>query len=442
MTRFFCEYAWLGGEECAAGVSIEVDNGVISSVRRGEPGSGGENLSGLTLPGFANAHSHAFQRALRGRTHGGAGSFWTWRDQMYALAAKLEPDSYHALARAVFAEMLQAGITCVGEFHYLHHGRHGVAYDNANEMGLAILNAASEAGIRITLLDTCYLYSAPEKPATEIQMRFSDGTAGDWADRVADLVRHESPSVKIAAAIHSVRAVDPDSMHDIAEWARRKNMVLHAHVSEQPAENEQCIRAYAITPTQLLSKCGVLSPRFTAVHATHLTAHDMALLGRSRSSVCFCPTTERDLADGIGPSTALRTAGATLTVGSDSHAVIDMLEEGRTLELNERLATQSRGNHPVVELLAAFTERGHHALGWMDAGRLEPGKLADFASVRLDSVRTVGGAMSDVLQRVLFTASSADVHTVVVGGKVVVSDGRHRTIDATGELSSSIAALT
>ncbi len=409
--RVWCEHAWLGGAAAAAGVLIDIEGGRITAVTPGaEPD--GERLAGLTLPGLANAHSHSFQRALRGRTHGGRGSFWTWRDQMYALAERLDPDGVFAIARATFAEMALAGITTVGEFHYLH--------DGGNAMGEAVIAAAAEAGVRITLIDACYLHGGIE--------RFRDPSAGAWAERVAAL---RPGAARIGAAIHSVRAVDPESAATVAQF----DGPLHAHVSEQPGENEWCLAEHGRTPTQVLADAGALDGHFTAIHATHLTEVDVGLLGTA--SVCLCPTTERDLADGIGPARSLAEAGARLATGSDSQAVIDPFEEARAIELDERLASGVRGQHDVPALLTAATADGHASIGWPEAGRLEPGALADLAVVDLGTVRTLGG--DDPLATAVFAATAADVRHVMVGGRWIVRDGVHAGIDVRRALAEALA---
>jgi formiminoglutamate deiminase len=448
-TAFHCELAWLGGDAAAADVLVEVADGIITDIRAGvRAPAGAVVLHGLTLPGFANAHSHAFHRALRGRTHAGTGSFWTWRDQMYGLAERLTPTSYRALARAVYGEMVLSGMTVVGEFHYLHHDTDGVPYEEPNAMGEALIGAAGEAGLRITLLDTCYLHGgvgadgSPVAPS-EVQRRFSDGSAAAWAERVdalADAYRND-PMVRVGAAIHSVRAVDPFAMRVVARWATERGAPLHAHVSEQPAENEQCMAAHGITPTALLDVAGALTPRFTSVHGTHLTPHDIERYQAHGCTVCFCPTTERDLADGIGPSSALRDAGVALALGSDSHAVIDLFEEMRALELNERLATLRRGNHEVQALLHAATAEGYRSLGWDGAGVLAAGVVADFVTVGLGSVRLAGTDAVHALASVVYAAAPADVHHVVVGGEVVVREGAHVRFDVAAELARVLEAL-
>jgi formiminoglutamate deiminase len=440
VTTYLAEHAWLGGDRAEADVVLEVDGDRLAAVRPGaEPPADAERLPGLTLPGMANGHSHAFHRALRGRTHRSGGTFWTWREDMYAVAAALTPDSYRALARAAFAEMAMAGITTVGEFHYLHHGPGGTRYADPNAMGEAVVAAAEDAGVRITLLDTCYLTGGFGRPLEGPQLRFGDGDADAWAER-ADALR-AGAGARIGAAIHSVRAVPADQLPTVAGWTAGREAPLHVHLSEQRAENDDCRAAHGRTPTQLLADAGALGPRTTAVHATHLTDADVALLGGSRTTVCLCPTTERDLADGIGPARALADAGAALCVGSDSNAVVDLIEEARGVELDERLATQRRGHWPAADLLRAATADGAAALGWHDAGRLEVGALADFVTVGLESVRLAGARAETLLESVLFAATAADVRDVVVGGRRVVRDGRHVSLDVPRELAQAIGAV-
>ena len=310
--RYWCELAWLGGPGADAGVVIEVDQdriaGVTSGVRTRPEDA--VPLAGLTLPALANAHSHAFHRALRGRTHCGRGSFWTWRDLMYRVAARLDPDRYYRLARAVFAEMALAGVGVVGEFHYVHHRPGGGAYDDANAMGAVLVAAARDAGLRLTLLDTLYLHGGLDadpthgySPLRPEQARFSDGSAERWAERAGSLAAAVSgPAVRVGAAVHSVRAVDPASVKVAIDWARDQDAPLHFHASEQPAENEQCLAVHGRTPVEVIADTGGLGPGTTLVHATHATEHDLALIGEAGAHCCFCPTTEHDLADGVGPA--------------------------------------------------------------------------------------------------------------------------------------------
>jgi len=454
--RWYAEVAWLPGADVQDGVLIEAAGDRITEVTTGVAAGaappGTVTLRGLTLPGLANAHSHAFHRALRGVAEADQGTFWTWRERMYQVAAALDPARYHALARAVYAEMALAGITCVGEFHYLHHGPGGTPYADPNEMGRALLSAAAEAGLRITLLDTCYLSAGPghdgtSRPLSGVQLRFGDGDASRWAERVGGLGPDEhgmlGPGARAGAAIHSVRAVPPEQMHEVMSWSHKFGAPVHAHLSEQPAENEESLAAYGRTPTQVLHEAGALGPRSTVVHATHLLREDVDLLGATQTSCCLCPTTEADLADGIGPARALAAAGCPISLGSDSNAVVDVLAEARWLELSQRLGSRRRVHFTAAELARAATTCGHACLGWYDAGEIVPGALADLVTVGLDSLRLAGaGPAATVLDSVIFAGTAADVRHVVAGGRDVVRDGRHLLVeDVPAELSAAIRAV-
>ncbi|MDQ4037649.1 MAG: formimidoylglutamate deiminase [Actinomycetota bacterium] len=419
---WWCAQAWLpGGVATDVRLTAGVD-GRLTAVETGvRPADGDTGLAGIVLPGFADAHSHAFHRALRGRTHTGGGTFWTWRDAMYAVAATLKPDSYRALATAVYAESALAGVTCVGEFHYLHHGADGRPYDDPNAMSQVLRQAAAAAGIRLTLLDAAYLSGGLDaeghQPLNAVQQRFADADVDAWAERLGAL--RPDRNTRIGVAVHSIRAVPAENLSRIgAEAAGRP---LHVHLSEQPAENEACRAVYGCTPTELLDRHGLLGPMTTAVHATHLTESDVETLGTRRVTVCLCPSTEADLADGLPPTGPLVEAGVRLCAGSDQHVAADLLAEARGIELHERLRTGRRGTVAPAGLVEALTVNGHRALGWPEAGRLEVGAPADLVAIDTSSVRTVGTDHDQIAM----TATTADVRTVVVGGSTVVSDGRH-----------------
>ena len=403
--RWHAEQAWLGRR--AEQVLIEVEDGRIKSIAEDVfAPSDAAVLKGWTLPGLANAHSHAFQRLLRGEIESGGGDFWEWRARMYRFT-DWQPADYFKHARLVFREMLEAGITAVGEFHYLHgHG---------NELGEALIDAAREEGIRLTLIDACYLRGGLDgRPLEPEQMTFSDGDADAWARRVSDLSAEEG--VRIAAAIHSVRAVDSESMRIVATYARDRGIPLHVHLAEQQAEVDECLEAEGCTPAQLLEREGILGADLTAVHGIHLDDRDMALLGQNHVSVCACPTTERDLGDRVGRLADVERAGSPLCVGSDSNAVIDILEEARGLELDERRATGRRVLHQPEDLLRAATVNGMRSLGW-EAGELKPGMLADFITVE----QPAGMWRELSASYLIYGFSGRDVTNVVVGGNTVVT---------------------
>lgn len=439
MTTYRCAAAYVGGALSGA-VDIVCAAGVITAIEPVRDGAGfDERLPGLVLPGFADAHSHVFHRGLRGRTHGGnsggrgIGSFWTWRETMYSLADRLDPDTFRGLALAAYTEMVCAGFTAVGEFHYLHHARGGSAYGQPNALGIAAAEAAAAAGIGLTLLDVAYLAGGFGVPLNSVQQRFTDGSAARWGERVAGLGAVLPDGVfapiRIGAAIHSVRAVPVDQLPEVAAFARQNELVLHVHLSEQRAENEAALAATGRTPTQLLDTAGALGDRTAAVHATHLTSHDVGLLGAARSSVVVCPTTEADLADGLPPAVQLRTAGAVLTLGGDQHVVTDPFAQARGLEYGQRLASGARGTFPPEVLLDAATAASHRAIG-SASGTIAVGAPADLVAVDTASARTAGS----VGLQLMMSASAADVAVVVVGGVVQARGGEHVRLGNPGPL--------
>ncbi|KRB73000.1 N-formimino-L-glutamate deiminase [Nocardioides sp. Root190] len=435
MTSYLLEHAWIEGRVRDT-VRVEIEDGRFTQV---EPDSQrpATPVRGLTLPGLANTHSHAFHRALRGRAQREGGTFWTWRDQMYDVAGRLTPDDYYDLARATYAEMVAAGHTSVGEFHYLHHQSDGRPYDDANAMGHAVIAAARDVGIRITLLDTVYLSSGFGAPVEGVQRRFSDGDAEQWLIRRADLADELAgqPGVCVGAAVHSVRAVPREQL--AAAAVLDGDLPLHVHLSEQVAENDECLARHGVTPTRLLADAGLLGATTSVVHATHLTDADIELLAQRCGFISICPTTERDLGDGIGPTDRLRAASCTeLTLGSDSHAVIDPFEEMRALELNERLATRARGGWTAAQLLQLGTLNGHVSLDWADAGQIAVGCRADLVTLDLVSPRTAGTGADE--HTAVFAATASDVTQVVIDGRLVF-DGDHGRVGR--ELGTAIGKV-
>jgi formiminoglutamate deiminase len=433
--RLLLERALLPGG-IADDVLVEIEGGRFTVVRPGaEPAdaevAGADRVPGLSLPGLANTHSHAFHRALRGRTQRERGSFWTWREQMYAVAGRLDPDTYFALARATYREMVAAGYTGVAEFHYVHHRPDGTGYDDPAAMSRALIAASAEAGIRLTLLPTLYASSGFGEPLEPRQGRFGHRRVEDLLALAESLDGRAGDGARIGLAAHSVRAVDPGQLEALAGAGR----LLHVHLSEQRAENDGCLATYGVTPARLLADAGALGPSTTVVHATHLTDPDVALLGGSGATVSMCPTTERDLGDGIGPARRLYEAGCPVTVGSDSQAVIDPFEELRAVELDERLATESRGHWTAAELLAGGTD--HRALGFADAGAVEVGRRADLVTLDIDSVRTAGTGAAE--ETAVFAATSADVTRVMVDGRVAFRRGESEDIGR--ELAAAIERL-
>src|SRR5271156_4599371 len=377
------------------------------------------------LPGFVNAHSHSFQRLIRGKSESRIVSgkdFWSWRETMYHAAAQLTPDEIFDVARMAFLEMLLAGTTTVGEFHYLHNAPGGRPYDDPNLLSKQVIAAAQSVGIRIVLLRSAYLRSGYELPPDPGQMRFYE-TARRFIDNMEALAA--TTSVKIGVAPHSLRAVPLGELKEIAVWTRAHKLPLHMHVAEQVAENEACVREYDLTPVALLGREDLLGPDFTAVHAIHITAEEIGSLSRSTTTVCSCPTTERNLGDGIIAADLVMRHGIPIAFGSDSQAQIDPLEDARELEYHLRLERQQRaildqiGNQTLAtRLFDCATVHGAHALG-------VPTGLADFFTVDLDDVSIAGHSGEDLLPLAVFSLNRSAIRDVMVNGRWVVRDGKH-----------------
>ncbi|MET4061575.1 formiminoglutamate deiminase [Arthrobacter sp. UYP6] len=440
---FWCETGWVNGA-AVAGVRLEVNAaGTVTQTETGVPPREEDcRLSGVTFPAASNAHSHAFHRILRGRTHaGGTGSFWTWREQMYQAAGALTPELYEQLATAVFAEMVVTGWTSVAEFHYVHHRPDGSAYAQEHAMERALARAAVAAGIRLTLLDTCYLAGGFGAALTEEQLRFGDRDGAAWLARLSSLraafaEEFDPAQVSVGAALHSVRGV-PEAELELISRELPDDLPLHIHLSEQPAENEACLQATGLTPALLLARHGLVTRRLSAVHATHLTEEDITVLGAAGATVVMCPTTEADLADGIGPAARLRSAGARIALGTDQHAVVDPWLEMRALEHGERLSSGERGRFSPADLQAAASAAGAQAQGRQIPG-LAVGNFCDLMSVDPGTLRTAG---SDPGQLAL-CATASDVHTVVVGGRIRARQGSHTDLgDPAALLRAAISTL-
>ncbi|MGS0688229.1 formimidoylglutamate deiminase [Nakamurella sp. GG22] len=411
-----CDAALIDGH-IRSGVDIHCAAGVITEVtgtRARDSFAPVERLPGLVVPGFADAHSHVFHRALRGRTHDGTGTFWTWRELMYELAGRLEPDSLRELAFAAYLEMLCAGYTAVGEFHYLHHQPDGRPYDDPNAMGLAVADAAAQAGISLTLIDVAYLAGGFGRPVKGVQHRFSDRSVQGWAERVAAL----PAELRIGVAVHSVRAVPAEDLPVVVDTAAGR--VLHVHLSEQAAENADSMDATGLTPTGLLADAGALGPLTAAVHATHLTDDDIRLLGSAGGSVVVCPTTEADLADGLPAAAQLHAAGARLALGGDQHVLVDPLAQARGLEYGERLRGGHRGVFAPATLWTAALDNSHAAIA-SPGGVLAAGSPADLVALRTDSARTAGAGP----EQLVMCATAQDIDVVVVAGLTRAKAGKH-----------------
>ncbi|MBI4539636.1 MAG: formimidoylglutamate deiminase [Gemmatimonadetes bacterium] len=406
-----------------------------------EAGPVDERLEGRAImPGFVNAHSHAFQRLLRGSTQwrpisGGDSSFWSWRASMYALAGVLSPEDLYSATRMAFLEMMLAGFTAVGEFHYLRNQEDGTPYDDPNELAHRVLAAAHDVGIRITLLNGCYATGGIDRPLERRQRRFATSDLDAYIASTVNLaasVAHQ-PTVTIGLGPHSVRAVPRPWLPEIAAWARERQITVHMHIAEQPAEVATCVARWGARVVNVLEELGVLGANFTGVHAIHLDTEEIRILGTHGATVCACPTTERDLGDGIVPAAALLAAGVELAVGSDSQTVIDPLEEMRLLEYHERLRRLERAvlGTPLNEelyvaprLIHSATAGGARSLR-VNSGSLEPGTRADFLAIELTHPSLGGVPRMHLPAALALCAPAAVVTDVWVQGERRVRERQH-----------------
>jgi formimidoylglutamate deiminase len=387
------------------------------------------------LPGLANAHSHSFQRLFRGRAEGrisGGDTFWTWREQMYRAAWFVAPQDLYDVARATFLEMLRSGITVVGEFHYLHNAPSGKPYDDPNTMALEVIRAAESVGIRICLLRSTYMRAGFGLESHPGQRRFYE-EAGNILPNLDALLKAVAgrPLVSMGAAPHSVRAVPLERMKGIAAFACEKKLPLHLHISEQPAENEACIAEYGVTPVALAAEHGILGDRTTLVHSIHLTDAEFHQVAASGSTICSCPTTERNLGDGIFPADRVARLKIPVAFGTDSQAQIDILEDARQNEYHLRLQQRERGildnihgEEISARLLRSATACGYRSLG-IDGGSLAPGEPADFFTVDLDDLAVLGMDRASLAAQTVFSVGRSAIRDVAVQGCLAISDGRH-----------------
>ena len=406
---------------------------------------GGVPLKGRALlPGLINAHSHAFQRVIRGRTEyrtaNDKDSFWTWREMMYSAAVRLTPEDVYDASRMAFLEMALSGITAVGEFHYLHHATDGTAYDDPNLMAKQVVRAANDVGLRIALLRVAYARSGHETQTNPQQLRFIEHNPARFLQSLEQLEKDfgetdiERRMAWTGVAPHSVRAVPLDYLKEVIGVANSKRLPVHMHVAEQPAEVSACIEEYGRSPVALLATEGLLGERFTSVHAIHVTPKAVRMLADARAKVCACPTTERNLGDGILPVDDYFTQGVPVSLGTDSHVEIDLLEDARELEYHLRLQKGARAvlasaddesqSALAARLFECATINGAESIH-APGGTLEPGRPADFFTVDLDDPSIAGASSDDLLSAIVFSLSRTAIRDVVVGGKRIVEDGKH-----------------
>jgi formimidoylglutamate deiminase len=388
------------------------------------------------LPGLVNVHSHSFQRLIRGKSESRTTSgkdFWSWRGTMYHAAAQLSPQDVYDVARMTFLEMAHAGITTVGEFHYLHNTPDGRPYDDPNLLGRQVIDAAQSVGIRIVLLRSAYFRSGYEVPADPGQTRFFENTKDFLANTEALISAYhdESSQVQIGIAPHSIRAVPLKDLRELTAWANAKRIPVHMHVSEQVAENAACQAEYGATPITLLVREGLLTSDTTAVHATHITDEEIRMMADAGAMICACPTTERNLGDGILSADRAIRAGVHIAFGTDSQAQIDLLEDARELDYHLRLRHQERAvldqihEEPIASrLLNCATISGAQSLG-VAAGEFADEAYGDFFTVDLDHPSIAGNSPKDLLSILIFGLEPSAIRDVAVNGRLIIRDGKH-----------------
>jgi len=450
----------LAGGEAHAGSGLLVDaSGLVAGVMEREDAPDGTKFVAMPgkalLPGLANVHSHTFQRLFRGRAEGrvaGGDTFWTWREQMYRAAGFISPEQLYDVARATFLEMAASGITAVGEFHYLHRDREGRSYDDPNLLSHQVIAAAQSVGLRICLLRTAYFRAGFERDPHPGQRRFYE-TLPQYLRNLEELQAKYIgvENVAVGAAPHSIRAVPMDQMKEIAGaahalWA----MPLHLHISEQIGENAACEAEYGTTPVALMAANSILSAKTTLVHAIHLTEAEFAAVAEAGSTICSCPTTERNLGDGIFPADVAARLGIPVAFGTDSQAQIDILEDARQNEYHLRLRDQQRGildasarenwatKEPIEALLLrSASANGYAALG-LPGGRLAAGEPADFMTLDLNDLSILGVDAASLASQVVFSLAKSAVRDVAVQGKLILENGRH---SGAGEIRAKYRAV-
>lgn len=430
------------------------------------------------LPGMVNAHSHAFQRVIRGRTEyrgasteGARDSFWTWREQMYAAASRLTPEDIYDASRMAFLEMALSGITTVGEFHYLHRTPEGAEYEDPNLLAKQVVRAARDVGIRIALLRVAYARAGYRKEPDPRQLRFIEPAAETFVRHASalndELMKEDKVfdgaemakvgrTAWVGIAPHSVRAVPVEYLRALRDFASDESLAVHMHVAEQPAEVEACLAETGRTPVALLADEGLLGPRFTGVHAVHVTAGEIEQLRDARACVCACPTTERNLGDGVVPADLLFEQGVAIALGTDSHTQIDLLEDARELEYHLRLTRlernvlapsrretedesrselnvasgddAARSSSLAARLFECATSAGARSVG-ANAGEFTQGSAADFFTVDLEDPSIAGASEEDLLPAIVFSLSRAGIRDTAVGGRLVVEGSRHAAQD-------------
>ena len=394
-----------------------------------------ESMAPWALPGIPNTHSHAFQRAMAGMTErlgDPADSFWTWREQMYRFAGRLDPEAQYAIAAQLYVEMLEAGYTSVCEFHYLHHQPDGRPYADPAAMSQALIAAAADTGIRLTLLPVLYMSAGFDGRKLEPRQRRFGHDLDAFLALVQQLRRLENPLLRVGIALHSLRAVPESVMPALLDAIAGETWPIHIHIAEQTIEVEQCLAVRGARPVRWLLDHAPVDARWTLVHATHLSDDEVTGIADSGATVSICPTTEGNLGDGLFRLRDFLDAGGRFSIGSDSHISVSPVEELRWLEYGQRLQARRRNiavdadQSSTAAVLLQQAWQGGAAGAGFPVGRIEPTQLADWISLDAKAPVLAGATPEDVLDRFVFAGNHNLIDTVQVGGRQWVEGGRHR----------------
>jgi formimidoylglutamate deiminase len=428
--QFKASHLWREAQWRDATFGVDSEGRLVAAT-----GDSPQYLDGWVLPGMPNLHSHAFQRAMAGlaeRRGPGDDSFWTWRETMYGFAERIDPDTLQAIAAQLYVEMLKAGYTQVCEFHYLHHQPDGTHYAQPEAMSLALIEAAREAGIALTLLPVLYMSGGFDGRALSPRQRRFGNDVDGYLHLLANLRKHESQNVRVGVALHSLRAIPDHAWRGVIEQDALKTGPIHIHIAEQIGEVQDCLAKRGARPVEWLFEHAPVDHRWCLVHATHLTEKETTQLARSGAIAGLCPTTEANLGDGLFPLARYLQEGGRLGVGSDSHISISPVEELRWLEYGQRLSTRHRNvaarnaGDSVGETLWREALKGGAQAADMPIGALDVGKRADFIVLDKESTLLAARDERSVLDSFLFTGNTTPVRHVMAGGKWVVRDFQHR----------------
>lgn len=444
MSSIFARLALLA-DGWAENVRLEVEDGRLGILRADTKARDSDTPAGIVIPGLANAHSHAFQRALAGHTEqrspAGKDNFWTWRSRMYRLAGRIDAARLTAIARQAYTEMLESGYTSVAEFHYLHREPGGGQSDDA--MLHAIVAAAQDSGIRLTYVPVLYERAGFDQPQPSAEQRHFASSLDGFLAHYERARQMAADRVAVGIGAHSLRAVLPASLDEIARIAERDGVPLHIHIAEQQREVDQCVDVHGMRPVRWLMTNHALNEQWCLVHATHMDVEETVALARTGAVVCLCPSTEANLGDGLFPLQRWLENDGRIAIGSDSHVSINPFEELRWLEYGQRLAAQQRNvaairqKHTGRNLFELAAAGGALATG-QPPGTLQKGALADLVVLDDDSPMLVGHSRESLLDALVFSGFTLPIDRVMVHGEWQVVEGRHHSAGAAREQYASV----